>query len=69
MNVSNSIDEEDTSSSELKWDSMSITSVQSGLTRFDTIEDVSHAIGKYERQAANFPIQTFFEKVQPLLRV
>ena len=49
MNVSNSIDEEDTSSSELKWDSMSITSVQSGMTRFDTIEDVSHAIGKYER--------------------
>ena len=49
MNLSNSLDEEDTSSSELKWDTMSITSAQSGMTRFDTIEDVSHAIGKYEK--------------------
>ena len=39
--------EEDTSSSDLKWDSMSVTSAQSssGMARFDTIEDVSHAIG------------------------
>ena len=38
---------EDTSSSDLKWDSMSMTSGQSATetTRFDTIEDVSHAIG------------------------
>ena len=41
-------EEEDTSSSDLRWDLMSITSAQSGtaLARFDTIEDVSHAIGK-----------------------
>ena len=40
-------EEEDTSSSDLKWDLMSITSAQSGtgMARFDTIEDVSHAIG------------------------
>merc|ERR1719510_2955852 len=39
-------EEEDTSSSDLKWDLMSITSAQSGtgMARFDTIEDVSHAI-------------------------
>ena len=46
MNTSHLIEEDDTSSSDLKWDTMSITSVQSGMTRFDTIEDVSHAIGK-----------------------
>ena len=45
MNVSTSIEEEDTSSSDLKWDTMSITSMQSGMTQFDTIEDVSYAIG------------------------
>ena len=41
-------DEEDTSSSDLKWDTFSITSGQSGtgITRFDTLEDVSHAVGK-----------------------
>ena len=43
-----SIEEEDTSSSDLRWDSMSIASVQSdsNLAKFDTIDDVSHAIGK-----------------------
>ncbi len=46
MNISNSM-EEDTSSSDLKWDSLSITSMQSGMTQFDTIEDVSYAIGTY----------------------
>ena len=46
MNDSISIEEEDTSSSDLKWDTMSITSMQSGMTQFDTIEDVSYAIGK-----------------------
>ena len=45
MNSSNSIDEDD-NSSDLKWDSMSVTSMQSSMTKFDTIEDVSHAIGK-----------------------
>ena len=62
MNVSISIEEEDTSSSDLKWDTMSITSMQSGMTQFDTIEDVSYAIGKNEKDmgynkiisAANF---------------
>ena len=43
-----SIEEEDTSSSDLRWDSMSIASVHSdsNLAKFDTIDDVSHAIGK-----------------------
>ena len=43
-----SIEEEDTSSSDLRWDSMSFASVQSdsNLAKFDTIDDVSHAIGK-----------------------
>ena len=50
MNVSISIEEEDTSSSDLKWDTMSITSMQSGMTQFDTIEDVSYAIGKKYRE-------------------
>ena len=45
MNLSNSLDEDD-NSSDLKWDSMSVTSMQSSMTKFDTIEDVSHAIGK-----------------------
>ena len=46
-NLSTNDEEGDTSSSELKWDLMSITSANSGtgITRFDTIEDVSHAIG------------------------
>jgi len=43
MNSSNSLDEDD-NSSDLKWDSMSVTSMQSSMTKFDTIEDVSHAI-------------------------
>ena len=47
MNISHLIEEEDTSSSDLKWESMSVTSMQSGMTQFDTIEDVSYAIGKY----------------------
>ena len=46
MNLANSLDEDDNSSSDLKWESMSVTSMQSGMTKFDTIEDVSHAIGK-----------------------
>ena len=45
MHLSNSMDDDDNSSSELKWESMSIASEQSNMTRFDTIEDVSHAIG------------------------
>ena len=47
MNISHLIEEEDTSSSDLKWESMSVTSMQSGMTQFDTIEDVSYAIGKH----------------------
>ena len=45
MHLSNSIDDDDNSSSDLKWESMSVASEQSNMTRFDTIEDVSHAIG------------------------
>ena len=43
-----SIEEEDTSSSDLRWDSMSFASVQSdsNLAKFDSTDDVSHAIGK-----------------------
>ena len=39
------MDDDDNSSSELKWESMSVALEQSNMTRFDTIEDVSHAIG------------------------
>ena len=45
MHLANSIDDDDNSSSDLKWESMSVASEQSNMTRFDTIEDVSHAIG------------------------
>ena len=47
MHLSNSMDDDDNSSSELKWESMSVASEQSNMTRFDTIEDVSHAIGMF----------------------
>ena len=60
-----SIEEEDTSSSDLRWDSMSIASVQSdsNLAKFDTIDDVSHAIGKLSLHLLAVALRRFIHKI------